>query len=559
LPAHEENNYTQIGRACQVKPPKPIEVDTEELSDLKERVASGELSEKDRDILQGVITSFIFLSKILAAKNATVKRLRKMLFGSKSEKASKVIPSSKKDSKKSDQDPPDDESGAAGASGAEVKKEKKRKGHGRKGADAYTGANRVKISHQTLRHADQCPECLKGKVYLQQNPGIIVHVRGSAPLPATIYELEKLRCNLCGAIFTAKAPEHVGREKYDDTAKAMMALLKYGAGMPFYRLENLQHSLGHPMASSTIWDQVEKGGDKIYPVYKELKKQGAQGDLVHNDDTSNKILDLIKENKTKADKERTGIFTTGIVCVSEGHSIAIFHTGRRHAGENLAALLEKRAAEKDPPIQMADALSHNVPKEFETILANCLAHARRKFVDVTWAFPDECRYVIEALGKVYKYDEIAKIEKLSAQQRLEYHQQYSKPVVDELKEWLDAQINQMLTEHNSNLGTAIKYMRKHWDKLTLFLSVAGAPLDNNLCERALKQVILNRKNSLFFKSQFGAFIGDMYMSLIHTCNLMHVNPFDYLVALQKYSAETVKNPSQWMPWNFKEAMAAVEI
>lgn len=542
-----------------MKSSKPVEVDTEELSDLKDRVATGDLTEKDRDILQRVITAYIFLSRILAGKNATVKRLRKILFGSKSEKASKVLSSSKEDSDKSDQDPPDDESGAAGAGGAEGKKTKKRKGHGRKSADAYTGADRVKINHQSLRHGDPCPECPKGKVYLQQNPGIIVHVCGKAPLQATIYELEKLRCNLCGAIFTAEAPEQVGREKYDDTAKTMMALLKYGAGMPFYRLENLQQNLGLPMASSTTWDQVEKAGDKIYPVYKELEKQAAQGDLLHNDDTSNKILDLIKENKTRTEKERTGIFTTGIVSVSEGRNIAIFHTGRRHAGENLAALLEKRADEKEPPIQMADALSHNVPKEFETILANCLAHARRKFVDVTWAFPDECRYVIEVLGKVYKYDKIAKVEKMSAQQRLEYHQQHSKPVMDELRKWLDAQINQKLTEHNSNLGKAVKYMRKHWDKLTLFLSVPKAPLDNNLCEISLKKVILNRKNSLFFKSQFGAVIGDMYMSLIHTCNLMHVNPFDYLVALQKYSAETVKNPSQWMPWNFKEAMAAVEI
>ncbi len=110
-----------------MKPPKPIEVDTEELSDLKERVDSGELSEKDRDILQWVITSFILLSKILATKNATVKRLRKMLFGSKSEKASKILSSSKEDSDKSDQDPPDDESGAAGTGGAEVKKKKSAK------------------------------------------------------------------------------------------------------------------------------------------------------------------------------------------------------------------------------------------------------------------------------------------------------------------------------------------------------------------------------------------------------------------------------------------------
>jgi hypothetical protein len=171
-----------------MKPPKPIEVDTEELSDLKKRVAGGDLSEKDRDILQRVITAFIFLSKILAAKNTTIKRLRKMLFGNKSEKASKVLSSSEKDSNKSDQDPPDVGSGTTSGGAGTVKKRKKRKGHGRNGADAYTGAGRLKISHQTLGHADPCPQCLKGKVYLQQEPGIIVRVRGTAPMPATIYE-----------------------------------------------------------------------------------------------------------------------------------------------------------------------------------------------------------------------------------------------------------------------------------------------------------------------------------------------------------------------------------
>jgi transposase len=536
-----------------MKPPSPIEVDTDELSDLKQRVAGSDLSEKDRDILQRVITAFIFISKILEAKKTSIKRLRKMLFGDKSEKACKVLSSSKQDSDKSDQDPPEDSPG-----GGVAEKPKKRKGHGRNSAAAYTGADRVKIAHPTLRHADPCPECPKGKVYLQPDPGIIVRIRGTAPLNATIYELEKLRCNLCGAVFTAKAPEEAGQEKYDESAKAMIALLKYGAGMPFYRIDKLQQNLAIPTPSSTQWDEVEKGADKIYPAYKELERIAAQGDLVHNDDTPNKILDFIKENKNKTEKERTGTYTTGIVCVSEDHKIAIFHTGRRHAGENLQVLLEKRDAYREPPIQMADALPHNVPKEFETILANCLAHARRKFVDVIWAFPDECRYVIETLGKVYKYDEIAKAEKMSARQRLEYHQQYSEPLMEELKKWFNAQLDQKIIEPNSGLGKAINYMRRHWEKLTLFLSAAGAPLDNNICERALKQVILNRKNALFFKSQFGAFIGDMYMSLIHTCNLMRVNPFDYLVALQKFSVEVARSPSQWMPWNFKETMALLE-
>ena len=526
-----------------MKPPKPIEVDAEELSALKERVASGAIQEGDREILQRVITALIFLSRLLEAKNTSIKRLRKMLFGSKTEKASEI------------QDPPDDECGGGGIDPGQ--KPKKRKGHGRNGADAYVGAKRITIAHQALRHEDPCPECPNGKVYLQNDPGIIVRVRGEAPLQADVYELEKLRCNLCGIVFTARAPEEASADKYDETARAMIVLLKYGAGFPFYRLEKLQESLGIPLPSSTQWDQVEKLGDKAYPTFEELIRQAAQGDIVYNDDTTNKILELIKENKTEDQTERTGIFTTGIVSTTDDLKIAIFHTGRRHAGENLGALLEKRDPTKGPPIQMADALSRNIPKELATILANCNAHARRRFVDVTWCFPDECRYVIEQLGKVYKYDEIARMGNMSPERRLAYHQENSGPVMNDLKSWLEEQFHRKLVEPNSGLGEAIKYMLKHWEKLTLFLTVPGAPLDNNLCERALKRAILNRKNSLFYKSQFGAYIGDMFMSIIHTCGLMKVNPYNYLVALQKYSSRVFRNPESWMPWNYEQTIASL--
>ncbi len=155
--------------------------------------------------------------------------------------------------------------------------------------------------------------------------------------------------------------------------------------------------------------------------------------------------------------------------------------------------------------------------------------------------------MIETLGKVYKNDEIARVEKMSPEDRLMYHKQNSEPLMSDLASWLATQIDKKLVEPNSGLGKAVKYMIKHWDKLTLFLSVPGAPLDNNEAERILKRVILHRKNALFYRSQLGAYIGDMYISLIHTCSLMKVNPFDYLVALQRHSSEVFRDPSQWMP------------
>ena len=166
---------------------------------------------------------------------------------------------------------------------------------------------------------------------------------------------------------------------------------------------------------------------------------------------------------------------------------------------------------------MCDALSRNLPKELKTILGNCLAHARRQFVDVVENFPEGCRHVLETLGEVYKNDAFARERNLSPEARLQFQQDESGPVMEELQKWLNRQFEDRLVEPNSGLGEAITYMLKHWEKLTLFLREPGAPLDNNICERALKKAILHRKNALFYKTENGAHVGDLFMSVIHTC------------------------------------------
>jgi transposase len=83
--------------------------------------------------------------------------------------------------------------------------------------------------------------------------------------------------------------------------------------------------------------------------------------------------------------------------------------------------------------------------------------------------------------------------------------------------------------------------------LTLFLRQAGAPLDNNRCERALKRVVLHRKNALFYRTLNVAQVGDLFMSLIHTCQLCDANAFDYLMELQRHARELAASPAEWMP------------
>jgi hypothetical protein len=188
--------------------------------------------------------------------------------------------------------------------------------------------------------------------------------------------------------------------------------------------------------------------------------------------------------------------------------------------------------------------SRNGPKEVETLLAHCLTFARRNFVNLVPSFPEECRFVIEALAQVYHYDKMLKEQGRSVDLRLQFHQAHSAPVMERLKEWLQTQPQERKVEPTSSLGKAIAYMPKHWEPLTLFLRVPGAPLDNNLREQVLKRAILRRKNSLFFRTELGAYIGDLFMSLIHTCKLNQDYPFHYLTTLQKHSSQLFKNPGK---------------
>jgi hypothetical protein len=290
------------------------------------------------------------------------------------------------------------------------------------------------------------------------------------------------------------------------------------------------------------------------PVLDELMRQAAQGELIYQDDTVMKILDrhdLIKK-RGKGQKERKGTYTTGLIAKVGQHKVALFITGQQHAGENLADLLKLRSADLAKPIQMCDALAANTAGKLDTIVAHCLAHARRKFVEVVNKFPEECRSLLETLRVVYINDSAS--EGMSPAERLAYHQEHSGPLMEGLARWLHQQIDDKLVEPNSGLGKAIGYMINHWTALTLFLREPGAPLDNNTAERGLKRAIMHRKNSLFYKTQEGARVGDLYMSLIHTAELNEANPFDYLVALQRNHAFVEENPEEWMPWNYQETL-----
>jgi transposase len=537
--------------------PETLDVEMDELDAIVEQ-AKPALNDDQHAKLKLAIHTLAYLSEQIEHRRMSTKQLQQLFFGKSTETAGSILKNKKPAKEAGNADGAKDTENTEDASPTDGASEatEESKGHGRNGAVAFTGAERICVKHGTLKAGSSCPECKKGSLYLQREPARIIRITGRAPIQASVYELERLRCGTCGEIFTAAAPEGMGDEKYDASAVAMIALLKYGSGLPFNRLEGLEENLGIPLPASSQWKVVDEAAKNLLPVLHEMIRQAAQGEVLHNDDTGAQILTRPTLDIAETDPSRKGIFTTGIVAMSAGRRIALYFTGHRHAGENLGRVLKQRATNLPPPIQMCDALSRNVPKDYAVILGHCLVHGRRNFVDVIEDFPDETKYVVIELGAVYHVDEMAKQRGLSADERLRLHQEESAPRMSRLKVWLEERLDQKLVEPSSGLGQAIRYMLKHWEALTLFLRAPGAPLDNNLCERALKKAILHRKNSLFFKTQHGADVGDLYFSLLHTAELAGTNRLDYLTTLLENADAVKTDPARWMPWNYAETRVA---
>ena len=336
------------------KAPEIIDVDAQQFEELLERAASNTLRDEDTRLLRHIFASYAGLFQIVGDKNTTLARLRRMMFGATTEKAQNVLgDAATGDAEDASNVPAGDvseDTSADSGSNQDEDSSKPPAGHGKHGADAYSGADQVEVQHPQHAAGDVCPDCGQGTLY-EKSPGVLVRLTGQAPLHATVYRLQKLRCHLCGKLFTAPVPAGVSDTKYDHTVASMIGLLKYGSGLPFNRLQRLQGSCDIPLAASTQWDIVRAASSLIAPAYKELIRQAAQGEVIHNDDTTVRILELMgarARNTPPSDDEhapqRTGLFTSGVVAVSSSVRIALFFSGRRHAGENLSDVLQHRAA-----------------------------------------------------------------------------------------------------------------------------------------------------------------------------------------------------------------------
>jgi transposase len=455
------------------------------------------MPEQQYRLLEAVLGTFAYVMQALQDARVSLKRFRRMVFGARTESSANVLGELGADGQvtvRTEGDPGNATNAAAVPQATSTPSAdagpppKTQRGHGRNGVQAYSGAKTVDVALAQPAAGEVCPECEIGRVYAWP-PRTIVKLTGQPPIGGTVYRLQQRRCRACDALFTAPKPHGVtAGPRYDERCVCMLILLRYGYGMPSYRLQALQACLNIPMPDATQWDLVHAAWPGPQAAHAELIRQAAQGELLHNDDTPARILSLMTGRKkleaAGQAPEAKAISTSGIVAVlrtpQREIKVALFFTGHAHAGDNLAAVLAKRAAALAPPMHMCDGLAANLPGEFATVLSNCLAHGRRRFVDLLENFPAECRHVIEVLAGVYANDEHCRKEGLSPEQRLTYHQAHSARPMRELEHWMAEQLEQRRVEPNSSLGGALNYMLKRWEALTLFLRKAGAALDNNV-------------------------------------------------------------------------------
>jgi transposase len=529
--------------------PEITEFDFHELAKLIERVEQAiehdlALSVSDMKLLLCAITTLCTLQTKMEQDDITLHKLRKLLGMIKQSEQKQSCDTKRK---------------KAGTNKKDLAKKKAKK------------LAKTKTVHHVLP-ADQrgsvCQECERGKLY-PCTAARLLRITGHAPFEATQHIVEQLRCNACQAVYKAPLPDSVledGGEdqQYGYTARALMAINKFYTGTPYYHQENLTDLFGYYISASTIFDQCEYLANDSMPVFYELKRQAAEAELFLLDDTHNRILEQQPEWRDKPNGKgqqlRSGVYSSGLIATrTDGREIILFETSLGHAGEHLDSILQHRPSHLLSPKIMSDALSSNKVTKTLVIVCYCNAHARRQFYDLEKLSPEEIGWVLDIYGKIWESEAIIKEKKMSDEQRLAYHQEYSLPAMTSIHEWAIKKMETDDFEEYSALGKAIKYFLKYYPGLTMFCMVLGAPIDNNRMEEKLKIVIRGRKTAHFYKTANGAGVANVIISLIATAAQADVNSYDYLVALQKNRDKVKENPKNWLPWNYEKTLSEANI
>lgn len=444
---------------------------------------------------------------------------------------------------------------ASNAQNQEKKNRQRKQNGGRFGFDDYGSSTISEIKVEGYNKGDCCPYCSIGKLYNGEARKQL-QFNAHAPIEVNRYLREVLRCNRCGQEIIANLPKNF--RKWTCAAKSKIVLYKT-YGMPFYRLQKLQSMYQIPLAANTMWQQCDEvWQDGAKHVYSELLRLLGECHYLNMDDTGVKILQAIEKNKSLAEKDRKACHSTTINGDTVGgHKIEVYISAQDYAGNNIKPVVEnsKNLKAGHHLNIMGDGSSMNIPNVDPTLSAqihivNCLEHGRRKFFDIKDDYIEECAYFLKEIKAIFDYEQQFKGK--TPKKRLRLRKQFSTQHIGNIYREIDRLLSKKEVEPNSSLGKAMKYWINKKKGLTAFLRMKDVEISNNRAERALKTLILQRKNSLFFKTMNSAEILSGLSSIVQTCKINGVNGFAYLNWLQENSRECIANPKYYLPWIFKE-------
>lgn len=567
-----------------------IDISEAELNALIERIEEAiafnlALKTDDYRLLINALGTLATMHERLQSNDLTLRKLRKLLgIVCASEKGKDLKSGTDESSDSQDKDPADT---------SPDKPRKPRPKPRKPPTTAPVPPERIDHPMSTLQRGECCPECARGKVY-KHEPAVLLRITGHSPYSAQRHICEQMRCNGCGQVFTADLPAEVladggPRQMYGNSARSAMCLYKYFSGEPFYRQQSLQNLFGIHLVASTIFEQCEYVANDLQPIWRVILSLAANAGVFHIDDTTHRILDQKGLHKPRRGSDklqwRTGVYTSAMLALYEEHDdngvqitrrLVLFQTSIGHAGEWADEVLAPRCVGLPAPTIMSDALSSNRVSVTEVIEARCNVHCRRNFVEVRAHYLQAVDAILDLYKQVWINDAHCREQSYSDEQRQHYHFAHSLPVMQTLKHWYEMSLLEeppvataiatagntgavefapmpttlINVEPNSNLGKAIAYFLNHYVALTRFCHIPGIPIDNNEIERMIKLPVRNRKNAGFFKTQAGAWIGDMLTSMIAICQENAVNAFDYLTAVQCNRDAVRADPEQWLPWNY---------
>ena len=409
-----------------------------------------------------------------------------------------------------------------------------------------------------------------GTSFSEYQPAYRLVLTGSMSLRARVYVLPRRRL-VCGDLQTTPLPKSVGPlyGNVDAEGVASLVFSHYKLGATHYGISALHSACGLPLSPSTQWDAIEKGANAVFRVHKELTRTLADAEVIQIDSTGKKVMSLKKEiEQRQADAEaagknpelvRHGVRTTAVLGTTQSQEkISVFVTGEEHAGEVLDILLEHRQA-PEKVLLACDASSQNTDTKFQDQLLLCLcnAHAFRKFTDCAKDYPNQAPEIIATYGKIFENERFCVASGFQGVERLDYHFEHSTSLMMEIYQKLTLWLKSKLFTPKSAMGQAARYFLKHFEGLCAFLKYENAPLHNNADEIEIKVSVKHRKNSLFYQTETGAHIGDIWMSLIQTAILNKINPWNWIVALLKNPDSVAGNPKAWLPWNWKTLEGSV--